>query len=67
MADIRATEGTKDMSSYDETEVRSGSAKEIIPQVQRTRGQKIKAHFRKWWWLHLIVFVLITLLIVLLL
>ena len=28
--------------------------------------QRYKAHMKKWWWLHLIIFIAITLLIVLL-
>lgn len=30
----------------------------------QTRGQKIKSHFKKWWWLHLLVFVSIVVLVV---
>ena len=67
MAGMPGNEGTKDMASYNESEVKGSSFEDIIPQGRQTKGQKIKAHFRKWWWLHLILFILITLLIVLLL
>lgn len=30
-----------------------------------TRGQKVKAHFKKLWWLHLIGFVVVVLMVVL--
>ncbi|KAL8898593.1 MAG: hypothetical protein Q9207_006626, partial [Kuettlingeria erythrocarpa] len=33
--------------------------------VRPSFGAKLKAHFRKWWWLHLIVFIASTLIIVL--
>ena len=33
--------------------------------VNRSFGQKLKAHFKKWWWLHLIIFCAIVLIVVL--
>ena len=44
----------------------AGHPDEIVPQRQ-TFAQKLKKHLRKWWWLHLILFIAITLLLVLLL
>ena len=29
-----------------------------------TRGQKIKAHYRKWWWAHIIGFLLFALVLI---
>ena len=30
-----------------------------------TFGQKVKRHYRKYWWLHLIIFIVVTLVITL--
>ncbi|MCJ1244257.1 hypothetical protein MMC30_001455 [Trapelia coarctata] len=57
------------VSSYDrqsEAKEDSGHFEEVAPQRQ-TFAQKLKQHLRKWWWLHLILFIAITLLLVLLL
>lgn len=39
---------------------------EVAPQRQ-TFPRKLKQHLRKWWWLHLILFIAVTLLLVMLL
>ena len=42
-----------------------GSNNALPPRPKATFGQRLKAHFRKWWWAHLLAFVAITLIVVL--
>ncbi len=34
-------------------------------QATKGKGDRVKAHIKKFWWLHLIIFIIITLVIVL--
>lgn len=35
------------------------------PPAKRSFGARVAAHFKKWWWVHLIVFVIVFLVVLL--
>lgn len=35
------------------------------PEMKRTCGARVGAHFKKWWWAYLIIFIIVVLVVVL--
>jgi uncharacterized membrane protein YdfJ with MMPL/SSD domain len=50
------------MSKTGVTEVETTTA---LPPAKRSFGARLGAHFKKWWWVHLIIFIAVLLIILL--
>lgn len=37
----------------------------VTPPAKRSCGAKTAAHFRKWWWVHVIIFIAVVLVVIL--
>ena len=56
------------MAPVEEDKARMQNIEEVtssdsLPRQPTTSGGKVKAHFRKWWWVHLILFLIGTIVI----
>jgi hypothetical protein len=44
-------------SSYDRKNEEAG----VTTAVQPSKGKRVKAHYKKWWWAHVIIFLILAL------